>query len=176
MRSKRDGILKLHPFSFSLGNPAHATYTQCETEGIFAKRSVKTPGLPFYLFIVVQALETLERDPDKAGGEAFFIVDDSPHLPFMEVMRPFLESHGYRLTKFKIPYWVFMPLIILTQIVAHLLAPIYKINSVLNYKIVSNLYHDHWFTYAKAEKRLGYKPLFSYDEAVSRSKKYYDSI
>ena len=123
-----------------------------------------------------QALETLCHDPDKAGGEAFFIVDDTPLTPMVETVKPFLESRGYKLTPFKVPFWLLSSLIILLEIIANVIFPIYKIRSVLNYKIVRNLYNSHSFSYSKAEQILGYKPLFSYEESISLSRTYYDNI
>ena len=123
-----------------------------------------------------QALETLCHHPDKAGGEALFIVDDTPLKPMVETVQPFLESRGYKLTPFKVPFWLLSSLIILLEIIANLIGPIYKIKSVLNYKIVRNLYNSHSFSYSKAEQMLGYKPLFSYEESISLSRTYYDKI
>ena len=129
-----------------------------------------------YNLLVFQALETLRNDPEKAGGEAFFIVDNTPLTSMVETVKPFLESRGYKLTPFKVPFWLFSSLIILLEIIAKLISPIYKIRSVLNYKIVRNLYNSHSFSCSKAEQRLDYKALFSYYESIALSRKYYDNI
>ena len=86
--------------------------------------------LRFHNLLVFQALETLRHDPDKAGGEAFFIVDNTPLTPMVETVKPFLESRGYKLTPFKVPFWLFSSLIILLEIIAKLISPIYKVRSI----------------------------------------------
>ncbi len=124
----------------------------------------------------LQALETLRTAPDRAGGEAFFIIDDTPRLSIMESNRVFLESKGCKLLPIGVPYAVFYVLALLIEIIAFLLKPFYKLKCDINRKIVSYLYSRHWYTYTRATERLGYKPLYSFEEAVSRSKKHYDTL
>ena len=85
----------------------------------------------------------------------------------VETVQPFLESQGYELTTFKIPFWIICPPIIIFQLLAILMSPIYKIYSVVDYKIASNLYNSHWFNYTRATECLGYQPLYSSEEAVA---------
>jgi len=45
---------------------------------------------------------------DKIGGNAYFLGDDTPNLPYMKLNHIFLEDFGFTLSREPfLPYWAF---------------------------------------------------------------------
>ncbi len=88
----------------------------------------------------------------------------------------FLRSSGFTVMPFKIPFFAMYFLAAILEIVAFIISPVYTVQSSLSRKIVAEVYHSHSLSHAKASKLLDYKPLFTFEESVDLSKKYYATI
>jgi nucleoside-diphosphate-sugar epimerase len=125
------------------------------------------------------ALEALLKYPEKCAGEAFFVTDNTPAMNVFSFVLPFLEDHGLRLSSFRLPfalvYFGFMVFIFLLNAFRKFF-PDWKIpKSVSDFSLsqIAFLNMKASFCRNKAEDRLTYQPLFSFEESIDRSRKYY---
>lgn len=121
----------------------------------------------------ILADRALKRRPTTVGGQVFFVPDDTPIQSVFDFMQPFLTARGYKLSKGSIPYWLLYCLMYLTETVLWIISPFVKIN--LNTPLCSIIYSNMslFFNRKKAEKLLGYKPIYTPVQSIQRSVKYY---
>ena len=123
----------------------------------------------------MQAIQTL-RHSSQAAGRCFFVPDDSPLRNCFDHFVPFLEARHYRLLPFRIPFIVIHVVIFIIEHLLHLLAPLRKINLELSLSGLKYSSKTYYFSRKQAEEMLGYKPLFTYEEALERSLKFYEKL
>ena len=107
------------------------------------------------------------------GGNIFFLTDDTPIMNTFQFQKLFLEACGMKLSETKLPYWLAYGIIFVGEKAAQFLSPVSKID--LPVPLCSLIYINNNLTFSskKARDALGYKPLYSFDESVTRSLKYY---
>lgn len=107
------------------------------------------------------------------GGKAFFVPDDTPLSNSFTFMKPFLESRGFVLSSYKIPFsLVYWPLVFF-EFVLKLLSPLVRINLQTASCSVKYVNMNLYFNGDKAQKLLEYSPLFSPSEAMKLSLNFY---
>ena len=121
----------------------------------------------------IVALSALNKDPHTTGGQAYFITDDTPVANTFHFMEHFLQARGFTLTPYRIPYSIVYTLMFLSESFLRLVAPIYKYN--VDTALCSIIYINTTYTFnrKKAERMLGYKPLYSWQESLEKSLDYY---
>ncbi|CAG2253676.1 unnamed protein product [Mytilus edulis] len=110
------------------------------------------------------------------SGEVFFIPDNTPVQNTFRFMRIFLETRHLQLSKYKIPYSsVYYPVLILEWIL-YILAPIHKVSLPVVSCSIKYINMNLYFSGRKARDQLGYEPVYTPEESISRSLKYYASV
>ena len=126
-------------------------------------------------FAHLVALAALDRD-DVIGGQTYFVTDDTPLMNSSLFMNPFLKARGFSLSHRSAPYPLVYAVLATAETICRLLKPIRKVE--LPFALCSLIYVNRnlYFSRKKAESMLEYKPLFSYEEAMERSLKYYEAL
>ncbi|XP_060070999.1 3 beta-hydroxysteroid dehydrogenase/Delta 5--_4-isomerase-like [Ylistrum balloti] len=110
------------------------------------------------------------------GGEIFYIPDDTPVQNSFLFMQPYLKSRNYSLTSYRLPCGPVYYSLYLMELVLHLLSPLIKINLPTPSCSVRYINMDLYFNGSKGRRLLGYEPLYSPQEATTRSLKYYKHV
>ena len=118
------------------------------------------------------ALSALRRDTTVAG-QPYFLTDDTPLMSSFKFMEPFLSTKGFSLSPYSLPYSLIYSLLYMTETVLWLLSPLYKVNMETPLCSLIYINMNIYFSRQRAEKKLGYKPLFTYDDSVEKSLKFY---
>ncbi|KAI9295135.1 hypothetical protein K502DRAFT_324494 [Neoconidiobolus thromboides FSU 785] len=110
---------------------------------------------------------------DKIAGEAFFITNGTP-MPFFNNARKFLTFFGAKNSFYKVlPYYVSFFIAYLVTFFINLLEPIKPIPWKLTPFVVSNATNDRYFDITKARTLLGYEPLYTIEEGLRKSARYF---
>ncbi|XP_053394154.1 3 beta-hydroxysteroid dehydrogenase/Delta 5--_4-isomerase-like [Mercenaria mercenaria] len=109
----------------------------------------------------------------KLGGKFYFIPDDTPQQNTFEFMEPFLEVRGYRLSSIKFPFRLVYIFLLFSELVVKALSPLIKINLPAESYSVKYINMTLTFSSMRARQELGFKPIFSPEEAKQRSLLYY---
>lgn len=122
------------------------------------------------------ALKALKEKPAACSGRAYFVPDETPTGNSFQLLEPFLRSRDMRLSQWKIPYSLVYGLLYATELLLSALSPVVKIN--LSTPVCSIEYINKTFTFRRdlASELLGYSPLYSHDEAMQRSLKFYSAV
>lgn len=107
-----------------------------------------------------------------APGQAYFINDGEP-VNMFEFARPVVEACGEPFPKFRVPgrlVWLIMT--IWQWLHFKLGAP----KPLLEPLAIERLYLDNYFSIAKAERDLGYKPLYTTEAAMRECMSYYTDL
>ncbi|XP_065762091.1 3 beta-hydroxysteroid dehydrogenase/Delta 5--_4-isomerase [Muntiacus reevesi] len=123
----------------------------------------------------ILALRAL-RDPKKVPniqGQFYYISDDTPHQSYDDLNYTLSKEWGFCLdSRMSLPislqYW----LAFLLEIVSFLLSPIYKYNPSFNRHLLTLSNSVFTFSYKKAQRDLGYKPLYTWEEAKQKTKEW----
>ncbi|XP_045173780.2 3 beta-hydroxysteroid dehydrogenase/Delta 5--_4-isomerase type 1-like [Mercenaria mercenaria] len=108
-------------------------------------------------------------------GNSYFIVDDSPKSSVFAFLGEIMTEIGLKPFGPPIPVWCLVfPLYILYFLLS-VISIVYKVNFFVGIAEFLSLTRIYLFRYEKATKKLGYKPLYSFDESKSRTAKYYKS-
>lgn len=104
----------------------------------------------------------------------YYIVDDTPVCDNFDFQTPYLEASGYRVSKIAIP----MSLVIFGFFILYYCLKLLRIlfpnvNYPVSVGAVKFLRKSYVFSDAKARKELGYKPLYTPNEAHKRSIGFY---
>ena len=120
----------------------------------------------------VTANSALARD-SRLGGQVYFITDDTPRLNASSFMEIFLKARGMSLSTNSIPYSFVYCVMYVTEAFLHLISPLYKVK--LKTALCSLIYVNRnlCFSRSKAERMLGYKPLYDFDASVKLSMDFY---
>jgi nucleoside-diphosphate-sugar epimerase len=111
-----------------------------------------------------------------AAGHAYFITDDTPLMNTFTFMEPFLKSRNVNLSARSIPYSIMYALFYVTEGFLRLIEPLYKVNLEANLASLIYINMDVYFKRDRARKMLGYEPLYSFDESMQQSMKYYSTM
>lgn len=123
------------------------------------------------------ALSSLLQPDSKACGEAYLITD-MPAVNFFDALEPILAELGYKLPPKSryIPFRIALALGMLLDGVAYLLRPFVSLKLPLTRSSVQVICQDLSFKTDKAQRDLGYQPLYSEAEAISRTVAYYKAL
>ncbi|KAF7648772.1 hypothetical protein LDENG_00152200 [Lucifuga dentata] len=101
-----------------------------------------------------------------SAGQAYFISDGKPVNNF-EFFRPLVEGLGYSFPKLRLPVSLIYFFAFLTEMIHHLVGPLYNFQPLLTRTEVYKTGVTHYFSMAKAKAELGYKPQeHNLDEVV----------
>ncbi|XP_072622874.1 3 beta-hydroxysteroid dehydrogenase/Delta 5--_4-isomerase isoform X1 [Vulpes vulpes] len=158
-------------------------YKALRNNGILTHHSKFSIVNPVYVGNVawahILALRALQ-DPKKAPsvqGQFYYISDDTPHQSYDDLNYNLSKEWGLSLdSRMSLPisleYW----LAFLLEIVSFLLSPIYKYQPPFNRHMVTLSNSIFTFSYKKAQRDLGYKPLFSWEEAKQKTTEWVGSL
>lgn len=124
----------------------------------------------------LKAVEALTTDPQGTGGHAFFLTDDSPVQNTFQFLRPFLKLHNMDVSAGSLPFWLVYGLVFVAETTALWLRPLVKISLPTSCCDLIYINNTYYFNRSKAERMLGYQPLFSQTESKKRSLEYYKSV
>ena len=118
--------------------------------------------------------KTLMQDHNNiTGGKAFFATDGTPVTDIFEFQDPFARACGFSTNTRKIPVWaVLYPLYILF-VLMWLVSFVVKVNLRVGFSSFKYMQRTFTFSSEKANKKLGYTPIYSYDQAMKRSIQFY---
>ncbi|XP_029955190.1 short-chain dehydrogenase/reductase family 42E member 1 [Salarias fasciatus] len=98
-----------------------------------------------------------EEKQHLSAGQAYFISDGRPVNNF-EFFRPLVEGLGYPFPKLRLPVTLIYFFAFLTEMVHHLIGPVYNFQPLLTRTEVYKTGVTHYFSMAKAKAELGYRP------------------
>uniref|UniRef100_A0A4W5KZ17 Short chain dehydrogenase/reductase family 42E, member 1 n=1 Tax=Hucho hucho TaxID=62062 RepID=A0A4W5KZ17_9TELE len=102
----------------------------------------------------------------RSAGQAYFISDGRPVNNF-EFFRPLVEGLGYSFPKLRLPISLIYFVAFLTEMIHHLIGPIYNFQPLLTRTEVYKTGVTHYFSMAKAKAELGYEPQeYNLEEVV----------
>ncbi|XP_071377241.1 short-chain dehydrogenase/reductase family 42E member 1 [Centroberyx affinis] len=106
------------------------------------------------------------RRQRRSAGQAYFISDGRPVNNF-EFFRPLVEGLGYPFPKLRLPVALIYFFAFLTEMIHHLVGPLYNFQPLLTRTEVYKTGVTHYFSMAKAKAELGYEPQeHNLDEVV----------
>ncbi|XP_041849100.1 short-chain dehydrogenase/reductase family 42E member 1 [Melanotaenia boesemani] len=102
----------------------------------------------------------------RSAGQAYFISDGRPVNNF-EFFRPLVEGLGYPFPKLRLPISLVYFFAFLTEMIHHLIGPLYNFQPLLTRTEVYKTGVTHYFSLGKAKAELGYEPQeYNLDEVV----------
>lgn len=102
----------------------------------------------------------------RSAGQAYFISDGRPVNNF-EFFRPLVEGLGYHFPSVRLPISLVYFFAFLTEMIHHLIGPLYNFQPLLTRTEVYKTGVTHYFSMAKAKVELGYDPQeYNLDEVV----------
>ena len=113
-----------------------------------------------------------------AGGQAYFVTDDSPVINFLDFMEPIMEALGYSLppkTR-RIPYGVMLAMGAVMEAASVVCRPIRPFTPTLTRSSVRFVCHDHTFNGSKLAGDLGYAPIYKESESLARTIEYFREV
>ncbi|XP_014438797.1 3 beta-hydroxysteroid dehydrogenase/Delta 5--_4-isomerase isoform X1 [Tupaia chinensis] len=119
-------------------------------------------------------------DPKKASsiqGKFYYISDDTPHQSYDDLNYNLSKDWGLSVDSGpRMPLCVLYWIAFLLETVSFLLRPIYKYRPPITRHVLTLANSVFTFSYKKAERELGYKPLFSWEEAKQRTSEWIGSL
>uniref|UniRef100_A0A3P9AYB5 Hydroxy-delta-5-steroid dehydrogenase, 3 beta- and steroid delta-isomerase n=1 Tax=Maylandia zebra TaxID=106582 RepID=A0A3P9AYB5_9CICH len=116
------------------------------------------------------AAQALRERPEKVGGEAFYCYDDSPYKSYEDFNMVLFSEFNFR--KARIPTMVLWFLAMFNDLMHWLLKPIYNYTPLLNSYTLAVVSTTFTVRTDKAERHFDYRPLYSWDECLARTKKW----
>uniref|UniRef100_K7E974 3-beta hydroxysteroid dehydrogenase/isomerase domain-containing protein n=1 Tax=Ornithorhynchus anatinus TaxID=9258 RepID=K7E974_ORNAN len=120
------------------------------------------------------------RDPERAprlGGQFFFVADDTPHMSYTNLNFELGQALGFRKPPRRfIPLPVLYCLALLLELVSFLLRPLVRFVPAFDRHLLTLTNTTFTFSYKKAQKDFGYRPLFSWEDAKSRTTQWIRSL
>ncbi|XP_029801818.1 3 beta-hydroxysteroid dehydrogenase/Delta 5--_4-isomerase [Suricata suricatta] len=158
-------------------------YQALKNNGVLKQNSKFSLVNPVYVGNVawahILALRALQ-DPKKApsiGGQFYYISDDTPHQSYDNLNYALSKEWGIALeSRMSLPLCLQYWLGFLLETVSFLLRPIYKYQPPFTRHMVTLLNSVFTFSYKKAQRDLGYEPLFSWEEAKQKTVEWIGSI
>ncbi|KAM5256295.1 3 beta-hydroxysteroid dehydrogenase/Delta 5--_4-isomerase-like isoform 2-T2 [Ctenodactylus gundi] len=145
-----------------------------------AKFSVANPvyvgNVAWAHIVALRALQSPTKAPN-IQGKFYYISDDTPYQSYDNLNYNLSKEWGLRLDSslslpLSLKYW----LAFLLEMVSFLLSPIYKYRPPFNRHLVTLLNSVFTFSYKKAQRDLGYEPLFSWEEAKQKTTEWIGSL
>ncbi|XP_073706887.1 short-chain dehydrogenase/reductase family 42E member 1 [Garra rufa] len=107
-----------------------------------------------------------ETRQHRAAGQPYFISDGRPVNNF-EFFRPLVEGLGYSFPTLRLPISLIYLFAFLTEMVHHVVGPIYNFQPLLTRTEVYKTGVTHYFSMRKAREELGYEPkLYDLEDVV----------
>ena len=123
----------------------------------------------------VQAQKAMAHSTNSSAlvGKTYFITDDTPVMNTFQFLEPFLISREFKLSAYSLPYPFVYCALFATEWMIWFMQPIKKIN--LTTPLCSLIYvnNTYYFSRGRAERLLGYSPIYTYQESLQRSVSYY---
>ncbi|XP_005921878.1 3 beta-hydroxysteroid dehydrogenase type 7 [Haplochromis burtoni] len=116
------------------------------------------------------AARALRERPEKVGGEAFYCYDDSPYKSYEDFNMVLFSEFNFR--KARIPTMVLWFLAMFNDLIHWLLKPIYNYTPLLNSYTLAVVSTTFTVRTDKAERYFDYRPLYSWDECLARTRKW----
>ncbi|XP_055980754.1 3 beta-hydroxysteroid dehydrogenase/Delta 5--_4-isomerase-like [Sorex fumeus] len=127
----------------------------------------------------ILALRAL-RDPKRAPriqGKFYYISDDTPHQSYVDLNYNLSKEWGFSLQSgMSCPVFLAHWIAFLLEMVSFLLYPIYKYDPPFTRHLVALSNSTFTFSYKKAKQDLGYRPLFSWEEAKQKTSDWIGSL
>ena len=112
----------------------------------------------------------------KIGGKFYYVGDHTPELPIARFNSEFLNHLGYEVLPVRIPFFFLRIIAFFLEFVLIFLAFLgVDIHSPFNRSSLQYCQFNHSVSWERAKNELGYKPLYGYRTALSRSLEYYRS-
>ena len=129
-------------------------------------------------WMFVCAEQTLRKGPAKgadkhADGEVYYAADDTPCADSYEMLAPFARGCDIPVKTNKLSMWLLLIPCYVVYFILRLLSPFIKLNFSMGVPSLQQMLYSYSFKYDKANSLLGYKPLYSYEESLQRSVKFY---
>ncbi|XP_058509740.1 hydroxy-delta-5-steroid dehydrogenase, 3 beta- and steroid delta-isomerase 1 [Solea solea] len=109
------------------------------------------------------------KDPQKRnliGGKFYFIADDTPPVSYSDFNHAVMSPLGFGIQeKLMLPLRLLYVVCFFVEILCALLRPVVRVVPPLNRQLLTMLNTPFTFSYQRAEKDLGYKPRYSWEEA-----------
>jgi len=110
------------------------------------------------------------------GGKFYYLGDHTPEMSMARFNSEFLNLLGYKVLPVRIPFLFLRIIAFLFEFILILLAFLgVDIHSPFNRSSLKYCRFNHSVSWERAKKELGYKPLYGYRTALSRSLEYYRS-
>lgn len=120
------------------------------------------------------AVELMVDSDTDIGGKFFYIGDHSPICSLSNFFAQFLRPLGYRVSPYGVPIWLAKFLVFFLELLLMILAFLHvDVRSSLNRGTMKFLQQSHSFSWDKAKRELGYKPLYSHRTALAHSMEFY---
>lgn len=173
------------PFIYGEGSPLLYGFIDhaLKNNGVLTHNSKLAIVNPAYVGNVawahILALRAL-RDPKKVlniQGQFYYISDDTPHQSYDDLNYTLSKEWGFCLdSRMSLPislkYWLGF----LLEIVSFLLSPVYQYRPPFNRHVVTLLNSVFTISYKKAQRELGYEPLFSWEKAKQKTMEWVGSL
>ncbi|XP_021052175.1 3 beta-hydroxysteroid dehydrogenase/Delta 5--_4-isomerase type 2 [Mus pahari] len=120
------------------------------------------------------------QDPKKSPniqGQFYYISDDTPHQSYDDFNCALCKEWGFCLdSSWSLPLPLLYWLAFLLETVSFLLSPIYRYIPPFNRHLVTLSGSTFTFSYKKAQRDLGYKPLVSWEEAKQKTSEWIGTL
>ncbi|KAJ8253609.1 hypothetical protein COCON_G00202210 [Conger conger] len=113
------------------------------------------------------AARALREHPHRLGGEAYFCYDDSPYKSYQDFNMQFLSQFHFR--EVCVPAWLLWGVASLNDLLRWLLRPVCNYTPLLNRYTLAVASTSFTVSSDKAQRHFAYRPLFSWEEAKSRT-------
>jgi nucleoside-diphosphate-sugar epimerase len=115
------------------------------------------------------AMKTLESEPDRAGGKAYFISQGEP-VKMWDWINQVLAAHGLPPVSRSLSLSVAMPLAFVIESVARLMLLVgIQVKPLLTRFLVSEMATSHFFNISAARRDLGYVPAYTVQQAMAKT-------
>uniref|UniRef100_A0A0P5RFW1 3 beta-hydroxysteroid dehydrogenase type n=1 Tax=Daphnia magna TaxID=35525 RepID=A0A0P5RFW1_9CRUS len=125
----------------------------------------------------ILAKDQLMKEPTIVGGEVIFVTDDTVIQNAFEFLDPFLKARSMKASTFVYPATLAVIFVLFLYFVSRMLRPLVHLKNPFPHP--STLYFIvcfYCFNRLKATLRLGYKPIYSPEEAINKSLDYYKNV
>jgi len=121
------------------------------------------------------AAKKLQTDPDKVGGRAYFIRDDSPDLPYLLQTLHFLSHRGIPHKYAPIPFWLLLAIVWLVTAACKFVRLFgLDVQPRLTHKTLLLLQTEFTVNDAKFRRDFDYKPLYDWKTSRNIMRAYVD--
>ena len=115
----------------------------------------------------------VEETENHVDGEVYYAVDDTPCADSYEILAPFAQGCDIPVKNSKLPMWLLLIPLHAVYFILWMLSPIMKINVSMGIPGLKQMLYSYSFKYDRAKSLLAYTPMYSYEESLERSVKFY---